>query len=678
MLQRRQPKPGFRKRSTGLLLMTQVLLVWLVLCAWWEAQQSYLILKADKAWLYGTLLALTLALWLILESRKKFFFLILGMGAVFIGIWNNIKLFASAVNHVVNAILLQFYHSADQVSFYEEWTGSGKEYGIVLAIILIPIVLLLLVVIRSGKGVFLSVLFLAVPFILAGVVTDFPQVKESLFLLVTGGIYCSAAGCDRGNRAVQRIVVSACLFTLVFMVAAVATNGVEQLKKNHMSAYRSVRKQADTRIASYLRAWTVDQKKDEKKPQQKEEPLDKNREDLLKTENTTAESMDGQDAADQSAQSAGVLESGSVTLPWLTGGTSTGQMSELKNLSSFSPEEGTSELVTVPEKPTATLYYARTYGGAYKGEGWEEESGERGPEKPNTEAPSTLTRLRTLCGEHPVQSLAEAEQFIRREFEENTIYSYQPGSTPKNQDFAEYFLFENKKGFCVHFATTAVLLYRIYGYPARYVEGYAVPADAFTEQPDGTYQAEITGAMGHAWCEVYEDGWKIREHTLAYSGPKEEVSHSPAVSRGKARERGMLAVRVLLILGVLALGVLLFFLQAGIRRKRRDLACRKNSRAGIENIYYGLYRLARLSGMEKCDPLSCEGFGEMQKHLEGMTVEEWEWMYGMVMESMFHNIALEREPCRKMYRIYKHAVRVNCAGMSEWKLIKCKYIDCLV
>ena len=34
-------------------------------------------------------------------------------------------------------------------------------------------------------------------------------------------------------------------------------------------------------------------------------------------------------------------------------------------------------------------------------------------------------------------------------------------------------------------------------------KGYAVPASAFEEQEDGTYQAQISGAMGHAWCQVW-------------------------------------------------------------------------------------------------------------------------------------------------------------------------------
>lgn len=78
-----------------------------------------------------------------------------------------------------------------------------------------------------------------------------------------------------------------------------------------------------------------------------------------------------------------------------------------------------------------------------------------------------------------------------------------------------------------HFATTATLMYRIFGFQARYAQGFAVPASAFHEQPDGTYEAKVTGSMGHAWCETYQNGWTIREHTLPYHG-EEAAEFSPA------------------------------------------------------------------------------------------------------------------------------------------------------
>ena len=110
---------------------------------------------------------------------------------------------------------------------------------------------------------------------------------------------------------------------------------------------------------------------------------------------------------------------------------------------------------------------------------------------------------------------------IDETFEAMAVYDTAPGSVPEEEDFAEYFLFENHKGFCVHFATTAALLYRMCGYPSVYIEGYAVPASAFEQAEDGTWEAQVEGSMGHAWCQVYEGadrGWVNKEHTPAAPG----------------------------------------------------------------------------------------------------------------------------------------------------------------
>ncbi len=74
-------------------------------------------------------------------------------------------------------------------------------------------------------------------------------------------------------------------------------------------------------------------------------------------------------------------------------------------------------------------------------------------------------------------------------------------------------------------------MYRLCGFPSRYVQGYAVPAAAFHRQEDGSYLAEVTGEMGHAWCEVYSGSqWILKEHTLPYRGVRPEPGRPAAAS----------------------------------------------------------------------------------------------------------------------------------------------------
>jgi hypothetical protein len=79
---------------------------------------------------------------------------------------------------------------------------------------------------------------------------------------------------------------------------------------------------------------------------------------------------------------------------------------------------------------------------------------------------------------------------------------------PDATDFAMWFLTEGETGYCVHFATAAVVLLRAAGIPARYVEGYAVQVEAYLPAPVRQYHA-------HAWVEYYlpDLGWVMLETT---------------------------------------------------------------------------------------------------------------------------------------------------------------------
>lgn len=125
-----------------------------------------------------------------------------------------------------------------------------------------------------------------------------------------------------------------------------------------------------------------------------------------------------------------------------------------------------------------------------------------------------LEQLREYCDSIHRENI---EGELTYYFESQCYYSKNPGEMPKDMDFAEGFMFGRQVGFCVHFATAATLVYQMCGYPARYVEGYAVSASAFKRFEDGTYRATVTDECAHAWCEVFDDelGWVAKEFTPA-------------------------------------------------------------------------------------------------------------------------------------------------------------------
>jgi len=111
---------------------------------------------------------------------------------------------------------------------------------------------------------------------------------------------------------------------------------------------------------------------------------------------------------------------------------------------------------------------------------------------------------------------------LRTRISADNTYTLSPGRTPSNRDFANYFLLESHKGYCVHYATAGVLLARMAGIPARYASGYVIVADDFdtaAHDERGYRIIEVKDSRSHAWAEVYLDGfgWVPFEFTAGYS-----------------------------------------------------------------------------------------------------------------------------------------------------------------
>lgn len=90
---------------------------------------------------------------------------------------------------------------------------------------------------------------------------------------------------------------------------------------------------------------------------------------------------------------------------------------------------------------------------------------------------------------------------IERYLRANYSYSKEVDDVPDDRDFVDYFLFDEKRGYCTYFATAMTILCRTEGIPARFVEGFAVDVDAGKN--------EVLNNNAHAWVEVFipQLGW---------------------------------------------------------------------------------------------------------------------------------------------------------------------------
>lgn len=180
-----------------------------------------------------------------------------------------------------------------------------------------------------------------------------------------------------------------------------------------------------------------------------------------------------------------------------------------------------------------------------------------------TELPEGHEELKGLLPKAENTSVAGKIKAVQ-EYLAGYEYTLSPGEMPKDADFVNYFLFENKKGYCVHFASSAVLMLRSLGVPARYAEGYLVTKKDIAEAKTSRVgmlrmlskpysslgstssntstqvvmqkRVEVRDYMAHAWVEVYRDelGWVPIEVTSGYTADPKEGSrpteHEQAVA----------------------------------------------------------------------------------------------------------------------------------------------------
>ena len=105
------------------------------------------------------------------------------------------------------------------------------------------------------------------------------------------------------------------------------------------------------------------------------------------------------------------------------------------------------------------------------------------------------------------------ESFLKSSYEYDKV-------VPENKSgdcYIDTFLFETKKGSCMHFASAAAILARCIGIPSRVVTGFAVHYD---EKKGKAVKHYVAGSDGHSWTEVYisGSGWIKLEPTPGYNG----------------------------------------------------------------------------------------------------------------------------------------------------------------
>lgn len=372
-----------------------------------------------------------------------------------------------------------------------------------ILVLMLPFLLVLIAILYEGKGRWAAAVFIILPFVCAGCMDEFPMTEMGV-LLFNGGMYflTGMIAADRtasGNitqmvqirmelRRLIRGSIGLAVLLLVAFGSGKQLNVVKEEKDGwYMTARNTVRERLDETIADAKERLTG-----QKMVRAKEESEKKK--EAQKAAKSTAESQKAKNTDDidpaRLKRKLPVLETTGASGTTDKSGTANSilkdEIGNLNQITGFVPDDSVAKNVTITYRPESTVYVAERYGVFYEDDTWKdiEHSGKDDEEEmwehmeDYLSCPTDLQKLTRyyieeiggIDGEWK-DSKSEIEVIRKKICEalwELAVYDTEPGATPAGKDFVEYFLFENRKGFCVHFASAGTLLFRLAGKEARY------------------------------------------------------------------------------------------------------------------------------------------------------------------------------------------------------------------
>lgn len=230
------------------------------------------------------------------------------------------------------------------------------------------------------------------------------------------------------------------------------------------------------------------------------------------------------------------------------------------------------------------------------------------------------------------EKIDDVKNFVVRTLWERCEFSKSASRISDDEDYIERFMFEKKKGDSTAFASAAVVMFRSCGIPARYVVGYAAPANLFSGQADGSYMAVLQDDNAHAWVEIYmpDCGWTPVETTPGFAGtianldmPEADTEDTESIADKKDKDADrdgentadtwadMKRIRQLkMVLGAVcgSLIVIIVLLLRIWYVKRRTLALDKRLSPGdrVRIIFRSFYELLERDGRLAANEGACE------------------------------------------------------------------------
>ncbi|MBQ7131827.1 MAG: transglutaminase domain-containing protein [Oscillospiraceae bacterium] len=306
---------------------------------------------------------------------------------------------------------------------------------------------------------------------------------------------------------------------------------------------------------------------------------------------------------------------------------------------------------------------------------------------------------------------------IRSLIHDNARYTLSPGEAPDDVDVVYYFLKENHKGYCMHYASAGAVLARMAGIPARYCVGYVASSSKFNllNKEGSGYEFMLKDDAAHAWAEIYIDGlgWVPFEFTEGYSQPSQTTTTTsstvtttrrttalsgtsvsaasttsttttaPLASLSQEpRENGPLKtiILILVVLAILALLTVIIIMRSrkvALLRRKKSMSTQSGAENAV-NAYRYIVSLLEFGGIAADGRTPLEYAGLAESKCDFLENGQLVSACNCAMKAGFGSMYLNKDESEKVCKLSHRIAKAVYDSKSCIDKLKMKYIERLI
>lgn len=285
------------------------------------------------------------------------------------------------------------------------------------------------------------------------------------------------------------------------------------------------------------------------------------------------------------------------------------------------------------------------------------------------------------------EKYSDIKSFIVSNLWEECTFTTEVWKLPEGENFVSYFWNEKKRGDSTAFASTAVMMYRMFDIPARYVVGYAAPANLFFTTSTGECSAILQNDNAHAWVEIYmsDFGWvpvettpgfegtvsnmEVKEEDLPEEKPEKAEEEIEETENENAWEQMGNIKKVFMIVSVLV-GIIAIFLvrRLYVKAKRRGKIGKCSHEQQIKIIFCSFYQLLLFMEFPKeTDTTEPEFVYEVKKWYDEMEEKQLRKYMDSVMAVHYGKINVTKTDVLFSLEMYERLVRLSASRLKGKK-----------